>query len=278
MSNSKEQNTRAMPSPLAGWPEMRRAAIRGVFCDIDDTLTREGRVGSDVFLAMEQLQSAGVLVVPITGRPGGWCDMIARQWPVDGVVGENGALYFRYDNQARHMIRVYQDTPEQRARNRAKLDGIAAEVLQTIPGAAIASDQAYRDNDLAIDFSEDVAPLGQSEIDAIVAVFEKHGATAKVSSIHVNGWFGNFDKLTMTRRFMAEVFGVDLDAERGNYCFVGDSPNDAPMFGYFPDAVGVANLATMMDQCPQLPRWISTGGSGAGFVEVANLILKARNR
>ena len=72
---------------------------------------------------------------------------------------------------------------------------------------------------------------------------QARGLTAKVSSIHVNGWFGAYDKLAMTKQLMREAFG-DRSRRRAreHYVFVGDSPNDAPMFAYFPHAVGVANI------------------------------------
>src|SRR5438045_1188456 len=83
---------------------------------------------------------------------------------------------------------------------------------------------------VAFDCCEDVAPLPLATAEAIRQALEAHGAQAKVSSIHVNAWFGKHDKLTMTRRFLAEVLGVDADRERRRIAFVGDSPNDMPMF------------------------------------------------
>jgi HAD superfamily hydrolase (TIGR01484 family) len=259
--------------PLAERPARAWAGMRGVFADIDDTLTTDGKLTADVLRGLERLRDAGLLAVPITGRPAGWCDMIARQWPVDAVVGENGALYFRYDPAARRMLRVYADPPLVRAEKRERLKAVAEDILAAVPGAALAADQAYRESDLAIDFCEDVPALPPQAIDTIVRRFEAHGATAKVSSIHVNGWFGAYDKLTMTRRLMAEAFGVDLAAERGRYVFIGDSPNDAPMFAYFPHAVGVANLRELADRCPHLPRWITERARGAGFVELVDALL-----
>ncbi|MEM8744784.1 MAG: HAD-IIB family hydrolase [Pseudomonadota bacterium] len=250
--------------------------MRGVFTDIDDTLTTDGRVSADVFSAMERLQAAGLLCVPITGRPAGWCDLIARQWPVDAVVGENGAFYFRYDQDARQMIRVFVDDAEARARNTKRLQVIRDEVLAEVPGAAVSADQAFRISDLAIDFCEDVAPLGEQDIAGIVEVFTRHGATAKVSSIHVNGWFGDFDKLTMTRQLMSEQFAVNLEKEVQDFTFVGDSPNDAPMFRYFPKAVGVANLRDLLDLCDASPAWITAQPRGGGFVELVDRVLSLR--
>jgi len=174
------------------------------------------------------------------------------------------------------MVRRYADDAATRAANRRRLEIIRDEVLAAVPAAAVAADQPYREADLAIDFAEDVGPLDDPAIDAIVAIFRKHGAAVKISSIHVNGWFGDYDKLSMTRTFMRDVFDTDLDADRASYVFVGDSPNDSPMFGFFPDAVGVANLRPMAGRCESLPRWITAAPRGHGFCELAESILAVR--
>ncbi len=262
--------------PLSEFPLAARAAVRGVLCDIDDTLSTEGRITADAYGAMERLQHAGLLVIPVTGRPAGWCDHIARMWPVDGVVGENGAFYFRYDKASRKMRRHFVDDAATRAEHRARLVQIGAEILKAVPGAAIAADQQYRETDLAIDFCEDVPALPQSAIDEIVARMEKHGLTAKVSSIHVNGWIGAYDKFGMSKTLMRDAFGVDLDAARDAYVFIGDSPNDAPMFGYFPHAVGVANIFDFGKRIEHFPAYVTTSRCGAGFAEAADYLLLAR--
>ena len=259
--------------PLAGFPAAARSAIRGVFCDIDDTLTTDGRLTAAAYAAMERLHDAGLLVVPITGRPAGWCDLIARQWPVDAVVGENGAFWFRYDRQARRMLRSFVDDDATRAAHRQRLHAIGDAILKAVPGAARSADQHYRETDLAIDFCEDVPPLPAEAVARIVALMEQQGLTAKVSSIHVNGWFGAYDKLGMTRRLMREAFQVDLDAERARYVFVGDSPNDAPMFGFFPQAVGVANVQPFADRLEAKPAYVTQAAAGAGFCELADFLL-----
>jgi len=261
--------------PLSDFPLQARRAMRGVLADIDDTLTTDGRLTAEAYAALERLKGAGLLVIPITGRPAGWCDHIARMWPVDGVVGENGAFYFRYDHAARRMRRHFADDAATRARHRERLAGIGREILAAVPGAAIAADQQYRETDLAVDFCEDVPRLPQAAAERIVALMTQRGLNAKVSSIHVNGWFGTYDKLTMTRVMMRECFGVDLDAEREHYVFVGDSPNDAPMFGFFPNAVGVANVRDFLDRIATPPAWITRGRAGAGFVELVDALLEA---
>ena len=192
------------------------------------------------------------------------------------MVGENGAFWMWHDaRQGRLRTRFIQSDAE-RAEGRRRLEAVREEVLQAVPGCSIASDQPYRLADLAVDFREDVPPLPRADIDRIVAVFEKHGAHAKVSSIHVNGWFGDYDKLTTSRTMMSELFGVDLERDRERWVFCGDSPNDSPMFGYFSNAVGVANVRGFADAMPALPRWVTAAHSGAGFVELARALIAAR--
>ncbi len=146
--------------------------VEVLLTDIDDTVSTDGRIEADAYAAIERLTRAGIRVVPVTGRPAGWCDMIARFWPVEAVVGENGAFYFRYLRRDRRMLRAYAQTEAERAHNRARLDRIAAEVLASVPGSRIAADQPYRIADLAVDFAEDVPPLSREDIDRIKSVFD----------------------------------------------------------------------------------------------------------
>ncbi len=263
------------PPPLP-WPATTLARLRGVLTDIDGTITSGGRLGAAAYAALEALQSAGLLVIPVTGRPAGWCDLIARFWPVAAVVGENGAFYFRYDRASRRMTRRYARSDAERAADRARLAAIGAQVLRTVPGARLAADQAYREADLAIDYCEDVAPLPAGEVQRIVALLEAQGLTVKVSSIHVNAWFGQYDKLTMTRRLMLEQFGVDLARHRDALAFIGDSPNDEPMFAYFPVSAAVANIAHFADALAHKPPHVTAAAEGAGFAEFAQQLLAAR--
>ncbi len=242
-------------SALERFSKAARARIQFLLTDIDDTLTEHGRLPAESYLALQRLRRAGLIVIPVTGRPAGWCDLIARQWPVDGVIGENGALYFRYLDPERRMLRQYARDAVRRAADRLKLDRIREEVLASC---------------------EDVPALPRAAVDRIVEIFAKHGATAKISSIHVNGWYGSYDKLTMTRRFLAEAMSIDMDANREAMVFVGDSPNDAPMFDFFPRSVGVANVLDFADDLRHKPRYVTKARGALGFVELADALLAAR--
>ena len=255
--------------------ELRGAGrLRGVFFDIDDTLTTDGALTAQAYAAMERLKSSGRRVVPITGRPAGWCDHIARMWPVDAVVGENGAFYFWHDRDAHQLRRRYLIDAAARAANRARLDAIGGRVIASVPGAALASDQNYRECDLAIDFCEDVPALPLEAAERIAQLLRNEGMTAKISSVHVNAWFGNYDKLGMTRMLARERFGVDLDAACNDYVFIGDSPNDAAMFGYFPNSVGVANIARFAGRLDAAPAYVTRNAGGAGFAELVDRLLQ----
>jgi HAD superfamily hydrolase (TIGR01484 family) len=259
--------------PLAEMPDAARHGVRAVLADIDDTITTDGRLTVEAYAALGRLAAAGIAVVPITGRPAGWCDHIARMWPVAGVVGENGAFWMRFDAEAHKLVRRFVVAEDVRAAQRARLEAIARRILADVPGSALASDQRYRECDVAIDYREDVPPLPREAVDRIVAIMHAEGMTAKVSSIHVNGWFGDYDKLGMTRTFAREVLGIDLDAERDRCVFAGDSGNDAPMFAHFPLSVGMANVRAFLDRLDTPPAYVTLAEAGAGFVELVDFLL-----
>jgi hypothetical protein len=262
--------------PLNTLTKARCNNIRFVLTDIDDTLTTEGRLTAEAYTALERLSEAGLTVIAVTGRPGGWCDHIARMWPVFGVVGENGAFYLRYDRAARLMHSHYWASEEQRTENRQKLNLLSTEIMTEVPGTALASDQAYRQADLAIDFCEDVEPLKEEDVLKIVQLFHQAGAQAKVSSIHVNGWFGHYDKLSMTRILFAREFGMALQEHLEEILFIGDSPNDEPMFKFFSISVGVANIQTQLHRLNDQPKFVTRGCGGSGFAEMADWLLEHR--
>ncbi len=255
------------------FPQKNKQHIRYLLTDIDDTLTLDGKLPAVAYSAMERLQQNGIKVIPITGRPAGWCDHIARMWPVDGLVGENGAFYFYYDSTTRKMVRRYWRNAEQRKEDTSRLNELAKQILHEVPGCMISADQAYREADLAVDFCEDVAPLNMKEVNKIVSLFEKAGAVAKISSIHVNGWFGNYDKLAMTKKFFQEVFNIALEEQKDTILFSGDSPNDAPMFAFFENSVGVANILQFSDQMEHDPTWVTRREGGYGFAEMVDILL-----
>ena len=174
------------------------------------------------------------------------------------------------------LLKRFQDDAATRARNRERLQAIGVSIVAAVPGCALASDQGYRETDLAIDYCEDVKPLPIESAEGIAALMRDAGLTAKVSSIHVNGWFGDYDKLAMTRTLLAERFGVDLDRDNRRIAFAGDSPNDQPMFAHFENSVGVANIRRFESSLEHQPKYVTRGAAGQGFAELADHLLGRR--
>ncbi|MDX1605420.1 MAG: HAD-IIB family hydrolase [Candidatus Competibacterales bacterium] len=262
--------------PFEYCPEETLRGLRGVFTDLDETLTTNGRLRAATYDALERLDDAGLMIVPVTGRPAGWCDLIVRTWPVAGVVAETGALSLWLDPADGRLRRLYATAALERGRHATRLAGLLEEIRLHVSDAVTASDQRYRECDLAIDYHED-ARLEPAQVERITALCCAAGAQVSVSSAHVNIWLGSHDKLSMSRELLAEAHGIDLDRERERFLFVGDSLNDESMFGFFPCSVGVANVARFSDRLTRIPRYVTRGVSGAGFEEIANRILECNN-
>ena len=261
--------------PLSNWPVTERARVRGVLTDIDDTLTTEGAITADALEALNRLRGNGLPVFAITGRPAGWSEPFALNWPVEAIVAENGAVALSRDANGQLTKRYLQDAPV-RAANHRHLQVVAHHILQALPQARLATDSAGRETDIAIDHSEH-AHLNDEDIARVVSIMQAHGLNATVSSIHINGWIGNHDKLAGARWIVREHLGRELDGERDQWVYVGDSTNDARMFAHFPHSVGVANVTSFVQRLSHLPRYIARGERGAGFAETVDAVLAARS-
>ncbi|MCL2500588.1 MAG: HAD-IIB family hydrolase [Defluviitaleaceae bacterium] len=249
------------------FPTAAARKIKYVLFDIDDTITTGGRLACDAYRALWRLHERGFTLIPVTGRPAGWCDMIIRQWPVDAVIGENGAFcYYRTENGYAELThpRVYENAQE-------RLKEIRDAVLDKFPESRVAKDQFARRYDLAIDFCEDEPRLGLDTAYTIRDICEGFGAQAKVSSIHVNTWFGEYDKLGMTEMVFSLIFREPYFLEKS--LFFGDSPNDEPMFGFFPNSCAVANILPFWDKLYKKPAYVCDGKSGSGFAESITFLL-----
>jgi HAD superfamily hydrolase (TIGR01484 family) len=247
-----------------------RSKIKGICFDIDDTFSSHGKITPEAWASLWELKQKGFRLIPVTGRPAGWCDMIARFWPVDGVVGENGAFSFYMHGGKRHRIDTLSAADCASAKSR--LSELKARILADFPNARFASDQDYREYDLAVDFCEDVAPWPESEVDRLVRVCENAGAIAKISSIHVNTWFGRYTKIEGIRHFLQTTAAELALPKFEELLFVGDSPNDEPMFHAFPLSVGVANVKPFLPKIKNPPKFVTSLEAGAGFAELARFL------
>lgn len=256
--------------------------VRYVLMDIDDTLTAGGKLPAVSYAALWKLRGAGLRVIPVTGRPAGWCDLIAREWPADGVVGENGALAFweepRPAGSGGGELPVLRQffNPAAVRNDHPVIARVRERALAEVPGLRVAKDQFARMFDLALDFAEEDPVLPLSDAVRVKAIAEEEGAVAKVSSIHVNVWMGKYDKVSMAERFLQDRFGWDPAAGLEEVVFVGDSPNDEPMFARFPLACAVANIRRYGDLVKRLPAFVASAECGQGFAEIAETLLRAR--
>jgi len=260
-------------TPLQHWPANERRELVGVFTDIDDTLTTDGAITPDALAALHGLKAGGLSVVAITGRPIGWCEPFAQTWPVDALVAENGAVAFV---RARGLsAKVYKQDAHTRAINFGRLQAVVQRLLREVPGAKLAQDSAGRETDIAVDHSE-FTRLPPGQIAQVVQIMQAEGMTATVSSIHINGWYGEHNKLSGARWIVQQLYQRELDAELARWAYVGDSANDQLMFQHFAHSVGVANILGVAAQLTHLPRYVTVAERGAGFAEVAAAVLAAR--
>jgi HAD superfamily hydrolase (TIGR01484 family) len=270
---------------LSEWSVEERLGIKGVFTDIDDTLTTQGAITPDALRALADLKAAALTVIPITGRPIGWCAPFAQgdaesgiaPWPVDAFVAENGGAAFVPLAAAPHTLshKIYPQDAATRADNHQRMQVIAARVLAQVPGVQLSRDSVGRETDLAFDHSE-FDDLSDSQIAQVIAILQDAGMQTTVSSIHIHGCFGHFSKWEGARWIVQSLFGRDLSLELNQWMFVGDSGNDQAMFEHFTRSAGVANIGHVADRMTFLPCFVTPSERGAGFAEVARAILDAR--
>ena len=268
--------------PLSAWPLSARQRVVGVLTDIDDTLTTDGAITSEALDALQSLRAAGFPVVLITGRPIGWCEPLMHgdaaagraPLPVDACVAENGAVALVRSPDA--LTKIYQQDAPTRTTHFARLHAVAADIVRSVPGARVSRDSAGRETDIAIDHSE-FTHLPPQRIAQVVALMQAAGMHATVSSIHINGWFGEHNKLSGARWMLRTLWGRNLDDELDRWVYVGDSTNDALMFQQLAQSVGVANIARFAPQMQCLPRYVTTRERGAGFAEMVAVLLAARS-
>lgn len=281
--------------PLADWPLQDRRRLVGVFTDIDDTLTTHGAITPDALQALRDLKAAGFVVIPITGRPIGWCQSFmaghnAAPWPVDAMVAENGAVAYLHEtgegnedqispepsrNLHNALSKRYQQDAATRAANQVRMEDVAVQVVREVPGVQRTRDGGGRETDLAFDYNEFVQ-LPAEAVQQVLDVLQRAGMHTSVSSVHIHGCFGDFNKWQGAQWIIRELFQRDLAQEIDRWVFVGDSGNDQAMFQHFTHSVGVANIAGFASQLTHLPTYVTEGARGAGFAQVAQAMLEAR--
>jgi hydroxymethylpyrimidine pyrophosphatase-like HAD family hydrolase len=288
-SGKPHLNQRSTP-PLVTAQDVQ--GIDGLFTDVDDTLTKDGKLSAPTYEALWRLRQAGIAVVPVTGRSYGWAHMMLSQWPVDAVIAESGGVYLHRKAKATSAhglesaehpplssplkIVFFEDLSSVQA-NRLQLLKECARIISNYPELRFASDNALRQVDVAIDYCEDIPAVPMSTVEAVVDELRRAGFQARHSTVHINAWHGSFDKGPMAMRYLQEIKSVNGDAARTRWAFIGDAPNDRTMFSLFPKSIAVANIQPFLESMEvDRPAWLTRASHGEGFVELANLLLHAR--
>jgi HAD superfamily hydrolase (TIGR01484 family) len=259
--------------PLASLDAQVARALRGVLFDLDDTLLTHGELTRAAYDALWDLRDAGMRLVAVTGRPSGWGEVIARQWPIDGAVTENGAVHIV--REGRGVARRERcDETERRAR-RIRLAQLVERVRAAVPEARLADDVDARRSDITWDIGERVH-LPEDRVAAIHAEARAAGARTTQSSVHLHATYDTDDKATGAIEFLRASLGEDAGAAVARYAFLGDSANDAACFSAFRATFGVANARAHAAKMIVTPRWIASKSMGEGFAEIARAILAAR--
>lgn len=256
------------PLSFLGREEARR--LRGLVFDLDDTLLDHGALSEEAYASLFRMREAGLLLVPCTGRPAGWGEVVQRQWPVSATIAENGAAVLLGGQRGLPLERVVApgDLP------RRELVALAESLCARHPEAALADDNAARLTDVTIDIGEHrrVAP---EVVVAMRAEAEARGARTFASSVHLHLTTVREDKASGAVRALARL-GEDPGSARFAFGFVGDSTNDAPAFAAFSTTFGVANVARFLDRFTVPPRYLAPSPMGTGFAEIASHLVALR--
>lgn len=249
--------------------------IRYLLTDVDDTLTDEGQLLPATYEALYRLAQAGIHVIPVTGGCAGWCDQMIRLWPVDAVIGESGAFYYTRDTR-RHVTRHDWLPEADFRRHQQRLLLVAEQIVNELPPLKLAADQGFRLTDVAIDYNQEVSGVTRSQLERAVELFTAAGASARISSIHINAWIGDYSKAAMAQRLLQTHYGLSHEQILHQVAFVGDAPNDEPLFALLRHTFGVANIGSHLPHMRHRPSCLLEGRSGHGFTELAEWLLQAR--
>ncbi len=244
--------------------------IKWVLTDVDDTLTCDGMLPPETLVALTQLRENGIKVIAVTGACAGWCDHIAQLWPVDAVLGENGAFTLqKEDGQLQISSFVSLDAMREQ---QAELKKQVEEILSEYRDLELTLDQAYRLCEVAIDIGQNRPKVDDDIIHEVVEKIHALGAHATASSIHINAWYGEHSKKVSSLAFLTKQ-GLTAAEMQKHACYIGDSMNDQAMFATLTHSVGVANIFNYWNKLSAFPTVVMNKPGGYGFAEFTQQLL-----
>jgi HAD superfamily hydrolase (TIGR01484 family) len=261
--------------PLTQLERAEAQGLTGVLFDLDDTLLDDGKLTEPAYAALWRMSRAGLLLIPVTGRPAGWGEVMARQWPVEAVMTENGAVAFWREG---GVLRRWEKAEEAvRRGRRIRLAGVYEELRQRFAEVRLSDDAHARVSDVTIDIGE-FQKLPSETVRAIEALARELGVRTFTSSVHLHLTLDPFDKASGTVAFLRDRFELDPTVARLRFAFIGDSTNDAPCFFAFHSSFGVANVEASVPYLSVPPRYVASKKKGAGFAEIADRLIELRGR
>ena len=265
--------------PLSELTAGEAKQLAGVVFDLDDTVLDHGALGEEAYAALFRLRETGLRLLACTGRPAGWGEVIARQWPIDAVVVENGAVAFVVEPASgpgpRRVVASDALPPAERRARRRELLGFADEIIARFPETGLADDNDARRSDVTLDVGEH-RKVDAESVRRITELARERGVRTLVSSIHLHLTHEADDKASGTIRLLVERFGEDATGARARYAFVGDSANDAAAFAGFALTFGVQNVTAHVSRLTVPPRYVAKAPMGRGFAEIAGKLVALR--
>jgi HAD superfamily hydrolase (TIGR01484 family) len=262
---------RVVKKPSSVSPADARGLL-GVCFDLDDTLLDDGRLTVGALDALYRLHAAGLILLGATGRPAAWGQVLTRQWPVSGMVTENGIVSLvKSHGRVETLDRA---SAAERSERRGRLLELVSRVRVRFPDLEPSDDVMGRLADYSFDIAESKV-VDPSVVRAATDFARDQGARVVQSSIQLHLSFDSDDKASGVTRFLRLVHGIDVTAATFRFAFIGDSENDASCFAAFHHSFGVANLRGR----PSLfPRYKADAAKSAGFIEITDALLAARGR
>jgi hypothetical protein len=247
--------------------------LKGVLFDLDDTLLDGGLLTEAAFGSLWRLSGGGLRLVVVTGRSAGWGEVIARQWPVDAVLTENGAVALFREGPA---LRRWQDVDEPTRRSRrSRLESAFRALQQRFADVRLSDDCWTRISDLTIDIGE-AEKVPSETVAQVVKEAHAMGLRTFQSTVHLHLTLDPYDKASGALALLGRMFGEDPTVARSRYAFIGDSANDEACFGAFATSFGVANVRASVGRLSVPPRFVASKQRGAGFAEIADRLLALR--
>lgn len=249
--------------------------IEYVFSDVDDTITLNGKLVPSSLNALWKLNEAGIKTICVTGGSAGWADIYLRQWPIEAVVTESGALgFYKQNGQYKKWTNPCIDVENYQERK----ENLIEKVFKGVPEARLSSDQFSRIYDIAFDHGSELPVLNNTVVKKIVEICHSEGFSTAISSIHVNAWFGHYDKREGTLAFIKEIYGLEIKDIQKNSIYCGDAPNDQVMFKTFPLSFAPINIYKKEDELVIKPKFVADSEGGLGFAEIVDEIINKNKK